>query len=279
MLPSPTPRCEVMSRVCARSLRGGADVSAAQGDGMTALHWAALNGDLKTMDVAAVRRRRDGAIDTRGCVHAASSRQLPGSRRGSDAPPRCGRQAGAIRRTRQQARSRSIWRHKPATPRRSPRCWIAAPTSTAATGRMAGRRLSSQPRRARLDLAKVLLARGADTRIATMVIDYKAALCHGHPRRGRPATASFRRCSDARSIRDTSIDEPPPGAAAGQGGGPPAGAHRLLRAPRFRAGEAEAVRDHRRTSITSANKADSRRCITRRARGSPTWRARSSTQV
>src|SRR5439155_10070568 len=32
-------------------LRGGADVNAAQGDGMTALHWTALNSDLKTMNV------------------------------------------------------------------------------------------------------------------------------------------------------------------------------------------------------------------------------------
>lgn len=32
-------------------LRNGADVNAAQGDGMTGLHWAALNGDLKTMDL------------------------------------------------------------------------------------------------------------------------------------------------------------------------------------------------------------------------------------
>ena len=32
-------------------LRDGADVNAAQGDGMTALHWTALNGDLATMNV------------------------------------------------------------------------------------------------------------------------------------------------------------------------------------------------------------------------------------
>ena len=32
-------------------LRDGADVNAAQGDGMTALHWAALNGDVKTMEL------------------------------------------------------------------------------------------------------------------------------------------------------------------------------------------------------------------------------------
>lgn len=35
-------------------VRQGADVNAAQGDGMTALHWAALNGDLKTTDVLLV---------------------------------------------------------------------------------------------------------------------------------------------------------------------------------------------------------------------------------
>src|SRR5262245_20120538 len=32
-------------------MRGGADVNAPQGDGMTALHWAALNADLDTMNV------------------------------------------------------------------------------------------------------------------------------------------------------------------------------------------------------------------------------------
>src|SRR6476659_9151120 len=32
-------------------LRGGADVNAAQGDGMTALHWAALNGDVELSEI------------------------------------------------------------------------------------------------------------------------------------------------------------------------------------------------------------------------------------
>src|SRR4029453_17393598 len=32
-------------------LRGGADVNAAQGDGMTALHWTALGNNLETMNV------------------------------------------------------------------------------------------------------------------------------------------------------------------------------------------------------------------------------------
>ena len=40
-------------------LRGGADVNAAQGDGMTALHWTALNGDLEDDERPALRRGRD----------------------------------------------------------------------------------------------------------------------------------------------------------------------------------------------------------------------------
>ena len=44
-------------------LRGGADVNAAQGDGMTALHWTALNGDLKTMDTLLVAGAATGAAN------------------------------------------------------------------------------------------------------------------------------------------------------------------------------------------------------------------------
>ena len=43
---------------CARCCKQGADVNAAQGDGMTALHWAAMQGDAEIGDDAAVRGRQ-----------------------------------------------------------------------------------------------------------------------------------------------------------------------------------------------------------------------------
>ena len=58
-------------------LRGGADVNAAQGDGMTALHWAALNGDLKTMDVVLYAGAATEPLTRVGAytpLHLASSR-------------------------------------------------------------------------------------------------------------------------------------------------------------------------------------------------------------
>ena len=38
-------------------LKDGADVNAAQADGMTALHWTALNGDVKTLNVLLIAGR------------------------------------------------------------------------------------------------------------------------------------------------------------------------------------------------------------------------------
>lgn len=58
-------------------LKGGADVNAAQADGMTALHWAALNGDLSTMDVLLVAGAAREALTRVGSytpLHLASQR-------------------------------------------------------------------------------------------------------------------------------------------------------------------------------------------------------------
>ena len=58
-------------------VRQGADVNAAQPDGMTALHWAALNGDLKVMDVLLVAGAATESLTRLGGytpLHLASSK-------------------------------------------------------------------------------------------------------------------------------------------------------------------------------------------------------------
>ena len=125
-------------------LRGGADVNAAQGDGMTALHWTALNGDLKTMNVLLYAGAATEALTRVGAytpLHLASSR---GHAAAVARLLEAGSKAGPSRRP---ACSRCIWRHRPATRKRSRRCSIAAPTSTRRTRRTAGRRSSSRRRR------------------------------------------------------------------------------------------------------------------------------------
>ena len=66
---------------CAQLLKQGADVNAAQGDGMTALHWAALHGDARRGADAGLRRRarrrrRRVTATTRRCT----SRPRPAAR-------------------------------------------------------------------------------------------------------------------------------------------------------------------------------------------------------
>src|SRR5918993_5971802 len=58
-------------------LRGGADVNAAQPDGMTALHWTALGNDLETMNVLLYAGAGTEALTRVGAytpLHLASSR-------------------------------------------------------------------------------------------------------------------------------------------------------------------------------------------------------------
>jgi ankyrin repeat protein len=58
-------------------LRQGADVNAAQADGMTALHWTALNGDLQSTNLLLVAHAKTGALTRLGAytpLHLACSR-------------------------------------------------------------------------------------------------------------------------------------------------------------------------------------------------------------
>ena len=56
-------------------LKQGGDVNAAQGDGMTALHWAAMHGDAALAEHAALRRRQRAGDDAARRLHAAAPRQ------------------------------------------------------------------------------------------------------------------------------------------------------------------------------------------------------------
>ena len=63
-------------------LKGGADVNAAQADGMTALHWAALNGDLATIDLlllAGATRESLTRVGAYTPLHLASQRGHAGA--------------------------------------------------------------------------------------------------------------------------------------------------------------------------------------------------------
>ena len=88
---SPTPRCAATRAPFALLLKQGADVNAAQGDGMTALHWAATHGDVDQTRMLHLRRRatsrrRRATATTRRCI----SRRRPGRRPSSR---RCSRRA------------------------------------------------------------------------------------------------------------------------------------------------------------------------------------------
>ena len=60
-------------------LKKAADVNAAQGDGMTALHWAAMNGDARAGADADRRRRERPRHDAARHLHAALPRQPAGT--------------------------------------------------------------------------------------------------------------------------------------------------------------------------------------------------------
>ena len=67
----------------AGAAEAGADVNGAQGDGMTALHWAAMKDDAELAQTAAVRRRQRARDDadrraTRRCILAAKNGSADG---------------------------------------------------------------------------------------------------------------------------------------------------------------------------------------------------------
>ena len=69
-------------------LQQGADVNAAQGDGMTALHWAAERGDAEMTAMLRLRRRERRRGDPHRPVHAAAPRQPGRAARGREGAAR-----------------------------------------------------------------------------------------------------------------------------------------------------------------------------------------------
>lgn len=193
-------------------VRGGADVNGAQGDGMTALHWAALNGDLKMMDVLIYAGAATEALTRVGAytpLHLASSR---GHAAAAARLLSAGSKPGPLTATGVQPLHLAAQAGDAAT--------IAALLDRGAdiNGRdkTHGRTpLVFATAQGRLDAVKALLARGADVRIATTVIDYKArSTADTQARQARDRVLSAQLGRTVNSNFD--INDPPP---PGQGGG------------------------------------------------------------
>jgi ankyrin repeat protein len=203
-------------------LKGGADVNAAQADGMTALHWAALNGDLPTMEVVLVAGATRDALTRVGAytpLHLASQRgHAAAVKRLLDA----GAKAGSFTATGVQplhlaAQAGSVDAVKALLDRGAD---IDAKDKT--HGRSALVFAVSKDRR---DVLSLLASRGADLKLTTAVIDYKErAAADTKARQTRDKIVS---ATTGRNV-DSSFDpDPPPPGTVGVGnvqtgrGGPP----------------------------------------------------------
>jgi ankyrin repeat protein len=150
-------------------LREGADVNAAQGDGMTALHWAALNGDLEILDVA-IYAGAAPEVQTRvgsyTPLHLASSR-------GHGAVVARLVEAGAAASPFTATGVQPIHLAAQAGSPDAIQALLARGADVNAKDRTHGRTpLVFAASQNRLDAMKVLLASGADALAASSVIDY-----------------------------------------------------------------------------------------------------------
>jgi ankyrin repeat protein len=204
-------------------LRGGADVNAAQGDGMTALHWTALNGDLKTMEAllyagaATEVLTRVGAytplhLATSRGQAAAVARLLQGGSKVAALtttgvqPLHLAAQAGDVESVKALLDRGADVNAKDKTHGRTPVVFAASQN--------------------RLDALRVLVGRGADLRLATTVIDYRersAADTKARQTRDKVVSAATGRTIDS----NFDPDPPMPGApvtgqvsTGGRGGQP-----------------------------------------------------------
>jgi uncharacterized protein len=227
VLTSAAPRAEAVvaeaamrgdaSRVRAL-LRDGADVNAAQGDGMTALHWSALNGDLETMNLLLYAGATTEPLTRVGRytpLHLASSRGHAASvRRLLDAGARVDRltESGV-----QPLHLAAQAGHPGAV-----EALLARGADVNARDGTHGRTpLIFATAHNRVEALKMLIAKGADVRLTTTVIDYRERAATDNQARqvrDRIVSATTGRATNS----NTNIDDPPPSGQAGRGQGPPA---------------------------------------------------------
>jgi ankyrin repeat protein len=204
-------------------LRGGADVNAAQGDGMTALHWTALNGDLATMNVLLYAGAATEALTRVGAytpLHLASSRgQAEAVARlleaGSKVGPLTATGVQPLHLAAQAGNANAV------------KALLDRGAEVNAKDKTHGRTpLIFAASQDRLDAMKVLLAGGADASQTSNVIDYQArSAADTQARQLRDKVVS---AATGRTINSNfSPDPPPPGtvnpgqAVGGGGGGQP----------------------------------------------------------
>ena len=150
-------------------LRDGADVNAAQGDGMTALHWSALNGDLEMINVLLPAGASADPLTRVGRytpLHLASSRghgAVVGRLLDAGSKP------AAVTATGVQAIHLAAQAGDPA----AVRALVGRGADVNARDQTHGRTpLVFAASQNRLDVITLLLASGADALLATTVIDY-----------------------------------------------------------------------------------------------------------
>ncbi|MGE5834148.1 MAG: ankyrin repeat domain-containing protein [Acidobacteriota bacterium] len=195
-------------------LKEGADVNAAQGDGMTALHWSALNGDLKTMNVLLYAGATTEALTRLGAytpLHLASSR-------GHAAVVARLLEAGARPTVATSTGVQPLHLAAQSGSAEAVNALLAKGADVNARDDVYGRTpLVFAASEGRVDAIKALIAKGADVKAATKVIDYRersAADNQARQARDRIVTATTGRATNS----NINLNDPPPQGAAGAAG-------------------------------------------------------------
>ena len=196
-------------------LNKGADVNAAQGDGMSALHWAALNGDVKIANVLLIAGATADALTRIGRytpLHLASSKghaALVARLLAAGASPKLVTATGV----------QPIHLAAEAGNADAVKALLGAGADVNVRDETHGRTpLVFAVSQNRLDAMRVLLSKGADPKLSTKVIDYVARSAADNvdrQARDRVVSATTGRATNS----NINLNDPPPAGAAGAAGG------------------------------------------------------------